>query len=544
MKKTLCLLLVLCTLLSCVTISASAENQFWTAETSADGYSADDPDLSCPDPSVLPTPELTPTPEVTVPDESDTSTSNEVITDQENGGTINLAVGESRQMSVNAGEFLNTIRSKNNYVGSLTCTTTIRISNGSVAKGQIISENSSYVIWTVTGVSGGITSMTVTMEVTSDEDTILGLKSHIYTIVVPQEKVDIPSLPEVYILSGDGSNVTGGTVSVDVDEKNTLSITCASSGSGGYFTVNSVLWSFEKTEYADVSRNDACLNITGLQNGEFDVTASVTCGYMAIVNGKVVDQGNVGVVTVKTTVKIGNKLTNPFEGIDPDQVENPFSDLTKEHWAYDYMMLMYAAGMYQYTDFAGDISVNTLSASAAPTYGLFKLGSLNNGAALRRLANSSNKANVDVNESRGNTVANLYPVAIANGGVGSYTTNPFQDMKTSMKFYQPVLWAYSCNVVKGYGKGKFGPYDGITREQMCAILVRLADELNVSIPSVKSSVSFKDAGQISSYAKNAVDICQRAGIINGVGGNMFNPKGMIKRGEVAAMIVRFVRALS
>ena len=54
---------------------------------------------------------------------------------------------------------------------------------------------------------------------------------------------------------------------------------------------------------------------------------------------------------------------------------------------------------------------------------------------------------------------------------------------------------------------------------------------------------FADAERIQNYAKEAVVICQRAGIIDGMddkdGNKIFAPRDTATRAQVAAMITRF-----
>ena len=56
------------------------------------------------------------------------------------------------------------------------------------------------------------------------------------------------------------------------------------------------------------------------------------------------------------------------------------------------------------------------------------------------------------------------------------------------------------------------------------MLARVYEKVGGKIPAV-SSTSFSDNGQIKDYAKNAVAFMSSKGIINGVGGNRFNPDG-------------------
>lgn len=56
--------------------------------------------------------------------------------------------------------------------------------------------------------------------------------------------------------------------------------------------------------------------------------------------------------------------------------------------------------------------------------------------------------------------------------------------------------------------------------------------------------TFADEENISSWAKEAVDVFQRAGIINGKPGNIFDPKGIATRVEAAAIFTKFIASLT
>lgn len=92
--------------------------------------------------------------------------------------------------------------------------------------------------------------------------------------------------------------------------------------------------------------------------------------------------------------------------------------------------------------------------------------------------------------------------------------------------------AWSRGVAGGYPDGTFKPDRFISRAEL-AVLIDRALELS----SGGAAVAFLDAGQIPSWARDAVQRAAGAGIMQGSGG-MFRPGAMATRGEVAALIYR------
>lgn len=52
--------------------------------------------------------------------------------------------------------------------------------------------------------------------------------------------------------------------------------------------------------------------------------------------------------------------------------------------------------------------------------------------------------------------------------------NSFSDVAANQYYTDAVAWAAENNIVTGYGNGKFGPGDTVTREQMAVILLNYA----------------------------------------------------------------------
>lgn len=111
----------------------------------------------------------------------------------------------------------------------------------------------------------------------------------------------------------------------------------------------------------------------------------------------------------------------------------------------------------------------------------------------------------------------------------------FPDVTASAWYHNAVVWAAENGIIGGYSDGRFGGNDPITREQLAAILWR-----SEGSPSAEGTAAFADQGQISSYAVEAVAWARNEGIVSGMEGNRFAPKGNATRAQMAAMLSRWL----
>jgi hypothetical protein len=99
-----------------------------------------------------------------------------------------------------------------------------------------------------------------------------------------------------------------------------------------------------------------------------------------------------------------------------------------------------------------------------------------------------------------------------------------------------ILKAANLGMVMGIGEGKFGPTLLVTREQMATILLRTLKVINPAADfSVTAADKFGDDEKIAGWAKDGVYYCFKAGIIKGIGNNMYGPQNNSAR--EAAIIV-------
>lgn len=132
-------------------------------------------------------------------------------------------------------------------------------------------------------------------------------------------------------------------------------------------------------------------------------------------------------------------------------------------------------------------------------------------------------------------LANLEGVDTENRDVDTV----FSDVPSG-KWYAPsVKWANENGIVDGVSRTTFEPNAGVTREQMCVLLVRFANYKGLTLNEAVAPKVFSDDANLSNYAKDAVYACQRAGIVSGMTETTFDPKGSATRAQVAKIYTVF-----
>ncbi len=116
----------------------------------------------------------------------------------------------------------------------------------------------------------------------------------------------------------------------------------------------------------------------------------------------------------------------------------------------------------------------------------------------------------------------------------------FTDVDSGMWYGKAVAWAAANGIVNGYGSGRFGPNDPVTREQLAAILYRYTAYRKASTASNGDNLaSFSDLGTVSGYALESMNWAVGAGLLKGANGKL-DPKANATRAQVAAIIHRYL----
>lgn len=175
----------------------------------------------------------------------------------------------------------------------------------------------------------------------------------------------------------------------------------------------------------------------------------------------------------------------------------PFTDVAQDAWYYDAVQFVYEKGLMN----------GTSSTSFSPNSSL----------------------------SRGMVITMLYRMT----GSPAAGSADFSDVPADQYYSGPVAWAAANGVVGGYGDGRFGPNNPVTREQMAVILQGYA-KLNGKDVSKRADLSgFTDAGQISDYAVEAMRWANAEGLVNGTSPTTLTPRGTATRAQAATLFRNF-----
>ena len=116
----------------------------------------------------------------------------------------------------------------------------------------------------------------------------------------------------------------------------------------------------------------------------------------------------------------------------------------------------------------------------------------------------------------------------------------FTDVTADAWYAGAVAWGVKAGLVSGYGDGRFGPDDLVTREQMCTFLARFLQYMGYDLSAYTPTGTFADDASISAWAKESVYLAQALGLVQGVGDNAFDPQATATRAAVAAIMARLL----
>lgn len=131
---------------------------------------------------------------------------------------------------------------------------------------------------------------------------------------------------------------------------------------------------------------------------------------------------------------------------------------------------------------------------------------------------------------------------VAGVTVDNSATTEFTDVASGMWYTGAVKWGVENDLLEGYGNGRFGTDDAITRQDIAVLTERFltwyCEQNNKDIQEDALVESFTDVNSIAAYAKDSVEFCRKAGLLTGYEDGSFGPLGLTTRAEIAAIIER------
>ncbi|MFH5186239.1 choice-of-anchor I family protein [Paenibacillus sp. TAB 01] len=130
---------------------------------------------------------------------------------------------------------------------------------------------------------------------------------------------------------------------------------------------------------------------------------------------------------------------------------------------------------------------------------------------------------------------------IAGADLSGAAAPAFKDVPSDRYYAKSVQWAVQAGITDGISSDAFAPDAQVTREQMAAMIVRLAQSMHYTLPVTVPAADFADQASIPAYALDAAKAVQQAGIVSGKSysdkqGSFFAPKDAASRQEAAKML--------
>ena len=113
-------------------------------------------------------------------------------------------------------------------------------------------------------------------------------------------------------------------------------------------------------------------------------------------------------------------------------------------------------------------------------------------------------------------------------------TSRFSDAEAGAYYINALSWAETAGLIAGYPDGRFGVGDPVTRQQVATILWRWAGS------PAASAENYLDENAISAYAQTAVDWSRSNGIIAARSDGRFAPTDNATRGEIVSALYNYM----
>ncbi|MDR3148713.1 MAG: S-layer homology domain-containing protein [Oscillospiraceae bacterium] len=193
------------------------------------------------------------------------------------------------------------------------------------------------------------------------------------------------------------------------------------------------------------------------------------------------------------------KLIGSADGLIPDSAVSQtqrFRDIGTDHWAYNYIEYLSAMGY-----------VNGKQEGL-----FFPSDSITRAEFVTILARMSGEHIPDV------------------------TVSLWTDVPAGAYYASSVAWAAEAGITLGTGDAEFSPNRSITRQEICAMIVRFASYLGYGFAELSPAQSFSDDSEIALWAKPSVLTLQKANLISGFSDSSFSPNSPASRAQSAKIL--------
>ena len=120
----------------------------------------------------------------------------------------------------------------------------------------------------------------------------------------------------------------------------------------------------------------------------------------------------------------------------------------------------------------------------------------------------------------------------------------FADVAAGQWYTNAVLWAAQKGIVNGISETEFSPSGDLTREQLATILYRYAQDQGYDVSASADLSSFPDAGDIQSYATQALSWAVAQGLLQGFEDDSLQPQATATRAQIATILMRFCETVA
>ena len=120
----------------------------------------------------------------------------------------------------------------------------------------------------------------------------------------------------------------------------------------------------------------------------------------------------------------------------------------------------------------------------------------------------------------------------------------FTDVAPGQWYSNAVAWAAQKGIVNGISETEFAPSGDLTREQLATILYRYAQDQGYDVSAQADLSGFPDAGDIQSYATQALSWAVAEGLLQGFEDDSLQPGGTATRAQIATILMRFCEGVA